>query len=355
MMAHWFRSPRAAAIVVVLMTFAVFPSLRTSAQESTPAAMTAVDVVDAVAAAVVTVINEQANPNAADTSSDLVPAGAGTGFVIDELGHIVTNNHVVAGGERFEVIFADGQSRPATLNGADPVSDLAVIQVEGELPATVSFGDSSALRVGETVIAIGSPLGTFSNTVTEGIVSALNRDFPDAPTYTNLIQHDAAINPGNSGGPLFNLSGEVVGVNTLGIPQSSNGQPIQGLFFAIPSNTVKTIIDKLIRDGEVVYPYMGVTAAAVTSQLVAQLDLRVNAGAIVADVVPGGPAAAAGIEPNDVITAIDGTEIDVTTSLTEVLFKHQPGETVTVSVQRGDQRLDLEITLGERPGVEAAG
>ncbi|MCC6313481.1 MAG: trypsin-like peptidase domain-containing protein [Thermomicrobiales bacterium] len=345
-------------LLAVLLAALVAAPIPAAAQEATPttgdaAPMTTVDVVKAVSPAVVTVINEQQSSGAPGSEGGLVPAGSGTGFIIDDEGHIVTNAHVVAGGEQFEVVFADGASAPATLIGSDPVSDLAVIQVEGDLPAIVSLGDSSALQVGETVIAIGSPLGAFTNTVTQGIVSALGRDFPGAPTYTNLIQHDAAINPGNSGGPLFNLRGEVIGVNTLGIPTTGDGgQPVQGLFFAIPSNTVRTIVEQLIASGAVDYPFMGVGVAPINAQLAAQYDLPVDHGVVVTDLTPGGPAAAAGIEVNDIITAIDGQAIDQNASFTEVLFAHAPGDEVTVTVYRGEAEQEFQVTLGERPAAE---
>jgi 2-alkenal reductase len=214
------------------------------------------------------------------------------------------------------------------------------VQVDGDLPGTVPLGDSAALQPGQTVLAIGSPLGSFTNTVTEGIVSALGRDLPDS-FYTNLVQHDAAINPGNSGGPLVSLAGEVVGVNTLGIPEE-NGQPVQGLFFAIPSNTVKTIAAELIADGEIAYPFLGVTPVSVTQDLAAQADLSVDYGAYVESVDDGSPAAAAGIQQGDVILAIGGQRIDE-----QHPFK--PGETVTVDLQRGNHRLSVEVTLSERP------
>jgi 2-alkenal reductase len=227
------------------------------------------------------------------------------------------------------------------------VSDIAVIQVDGEVPATVGFGDSSALQVGQTVIAIGSPLGSFTNTVTQGIVSALNRDFPGAPTYTNLIQHDAAINPGNSGGPLLDLHGNVVGVNTLGIPEEQ-GNPVQGLFFAIPSNTVKTIAQRLIDEGSIAYPFMGVGITPVTPELVAQFNLPVNQGAIVTSVSAGSPAAEAGIREGDIITAIDDQAIDENTSFTEALFTHNPGDEVRVTVNRNGDERTFTVTLGTR-------
>ncbi len=327
------------------------PDAVSGAQAATPVAgdttMDTVDVVQQVSPAVVTVINEQQRGSLGGNTQE---AGSGTGFIIDDQGHIVTNWHVVDGGDQFEVIFADGTSRPATLVGSDEISDLAVVQVEGDVPAIVSLGDSDALQPGQSVLAIGSPLGTFINTVTEGIVSALGRNLPEVGFYTNLIQHDAAINPGNSGGPLFNLRGEVVGVNTLGITEGASGVSAQGLFFAIPSNTVKEITAKLIADGEVVYPYLGVEGAvAITEQTASENDLPVDYGVYLQGVVAGGPSADAGLRVGDIILALDGQEINAQNTLTEVLFAHQPGETVTASVQRGNEQLDVEITLGERP------
>src|SRR5687768_12614165 len=222
---------------------------------------TAPEVVQAVSPAVVTVINQQ-QVELSNGAESLQPAGSGTGFVIDEEGHIVTNWHVVTGGSDFEVVFSDGTVREAELIGADQVSDLAVVKVDGDVPAVLPLGDSDSALPGEPVLALGSPLGNFQNTVTQGIVSAINRDFPFVQAgqsqYNNLIQHDAAINPGNSGGPLVNFKGEVIGVNTLGLSVAESGQPIQGLFFAIPSNSVREVADELIEDGEVTYPYVGI-------------------------------------------------------------------------------------------------
>ncbi|MGH2561515.1 MAG: S1C family serine protease [Thermomicrobiales bacterium] len=311
--------------------------------------MTAVEVVEAVAPAVVTVINRQVF-GGADGAGIIQPAGSGTGFVIDDEGHIVTNAHVVAGGDEFEVIFANGDELEAEAIGADPISDLAVIKVEGEMPATVALGDSDELQPGQPVLAIGSPLGSYTNTVTQGIVSALGRDLNLQPSqYTNLVQHDAAINPGNSGGPLFNLAGEVVGVNTLGIDELEDGRIAQGLFFAIPSNTVREIAEQLIDDGEVVYPFFGVSYSAVTDLTVAEEDLAVDYGVFVQRVEPDSPADEAGIEAEDVILAINGEEIDQQQSFTEILFAHEPGDTVEATIQRGDEQLTVEVTLGERP------
>ena len=315
----------------------------------------AVNVVQQVGPAVVTVINEQTVQGGLGTSTQLQPVGSGTGFIIDDQGHIVTNWHVVTGGQQFQVVFASGETRKAKLVGSDQISDLAVVQVSGDVPGTVDFGDSDLLLPGEPVLAIGSPLGQFENTVTEGIVSATNRDFPFDPSqgatqqnYTNLIQHDAPINPGNSGGPLLNLDGEVVGVNTLGIP-SENGQPVQGLFFAIPSNTVQQITQQLIENGSVAYAYMGVNVVELDPTIAAQNQLDVDYGAYVTAVNPGDPAADAGIEVNDIITAIGDQQVDQNNTFTEILYSHQPGETVSVTIDRGGKQQTVDVTLGKRP------
>lgn len=332
----------AAAFLVALSAIGPI-SLEARAQDAV-AEKTPVEIVEQVGPSVVTVINKQ---TIGGLSDDPLAAGSGTGFIIDEEGHIVTNAHVVDNGEEFEVVFWDGTSADATLIGSDEVTDLAVVQVEGDMPAVVPFGDSDALKPGQSVLAIGSPLGTFTNTVTEGIVSALGRSL-EGSNYTNLIQHDAAINPGNSGGPLFNLQGEVVGVNTLGINETISGEIAQGLFFAIPSNTVKAITTLLIQNGEVVYPFFGVTTINVTDQAAAVEDLAVNQGAYVLEVRADSPADDAGVQVGDVIVSIDGEEITQTNPFVDVLFKHQPGDTVSVVIQRGDEQETVEVTLAER-------
>ncbi len=201
--------------------------------------------------------------------------------------------------------------------------------------------------MGETVLAIGSPLGTYTNTVTEGIVSALGRDLPQS-NYNNLIQHDAAINPGNSGGPLFNLRGQVIGVNTLGVSEE-NGQTIQGLFFALPGNHVQNIASRLIADGRVVYPFFGITYQTINWQIAAQANLPVDNGVYISEVSPGGPAEAAGLVPGDIVIAIDGVAVDEQNAFAEVLFMHQPGDIVSVEILRGSESITLQLTLIERP------
>jgi S1-C subfamily serine protease len=312
----------------------------------------AAEVVDRVMPAVVTVINEQQFDNGFLGQSEF-EAGRGTGFFIDDAGHVVTNQHVVSGGNSFEVILANGETREAELVGADPLSDLAVVRIAGDPPAVVAFGDSRTLRPGQPVLAIGSPLGAFTGTVTSGIVSALNRDFPGSPggagegIYTDLIQHDAAINPGNSGGPLFDLAGRVIGVNTLGIPQAGT-TPVQGIFFAIPANHVSRVVGELIETGRVSYPYMGIEYIQISPDLAAANDLPLDYGALIRVVVPGGPADEGGIRPGDIILAIGDTRIDEQTTFAEALFARSPGETVPVTLWRNGEQRTVEVTLVQR-------
>jgi len=336
------------------------PSTVARLQEASPTAesatgtgqmSSAVDVVKAVSPAVVTVVNEQ-RVGMQNGGSSLQPVGSGTGFIIDQNGHIITNWHVVDGGSKFQVVFADGTTKAATLVGSDEISDLAVVKVDGNVPGVVPLGDSDAVQVGESVLAIGSPLGNFQNTVTEGIVSATNRDFPgDGSTqsqYNNLIQHDAAINPGNSGGPLIDFSGQVIGVNTLGISVDNQGQPVQGLFFAIPSNSVKKVTDALIKDGKVTYPYFGISYQSNSAAAAAQLNLSTDQGVIVMDVPSSGPAADAGIQPGDVITKVGDYELTAQTTFSEALFNYKPGDTIDVTVVRDGKDMTVKVTLGDR-------
>ncbi|MBA3416055.1 MAG: trypsin-like peptidase domain-containing protein [Chloroflexia bacterium] len=302
----------------------------------------AVAVFDEVAQSVVTVIVEGPNPE----TGRVEPISSGSGFFIDEAGHIVTNNHVVDGGAAFSVVLSDGSERPATPVGGDPTSDLAVLKVDGPVPDVLSLGDSDALRPGQAVLAIGSPLGTFANTITDGIVGAVARTLPaDAagPELLDLIQHNAAINPGNSGGPLVTLTGEVVGVNTAGFEDT------QGLFFAVPSRTVVEVSSQLIADGRVDYPFMGVTVFPLDEATIAQWELPVASGSYVESVVPDGPSAQAGIMPGDVVVAIELEPVSAERSLAGVLFRYVPGETVQATIQRGTERFRLAVTLAVRP------
>jgi 2-alkenal reductase len=291
----------------------------------------------------VTVINKQIP----EGETEAVPTGSGSGFILDEEGHVVTNQHVVEGGVEFLVVLEDGQELPATLVGADVNSDVAVLKVDPPVPAVARIGDSDNLLPGQAVLAIGSPLGTFTNTVTEGIVSALGRSVPDdtgGPELLNLIQHDAAINPGNSGGPLVTLAGEVVGINTLGIVDA------QGLFFAVPSKTVIRVAEALIANGAVDYPYLGLQLLPLDDTIIAQWALPVKEGFYVQGVIEGGPSDAAGVQVGDIVTAIDLEQVGERQSMVGALFQYKPGDTVQLTLQRGLNSMRVEVQLAERPG-----
>ena len=359
-----------AALLAVPATPAAGPVLAQSAATPPAAAappMDAAAVVRRVVPAVVTVVNEQVAASAADLGGDAatpvagaaggdiaapLPTGVGSGFFVDDQGHVVTNQHVVDGGDTFEVILDNGEARPATLVGADPLSDLAVLKVDGAVPAALAFGDSGALAVGESVLAVGSSLGDFGGTVTEGIVGALGRDLPSVPgnaPYSNMIQHDAAINPGNSGGPLVDASGAVVGVNTLGINEAPGAGPVQGLFFAIPASSARRVVASLIADGRVRYPYIGASLREVSPGLGIAGTKPGDYGAKIVAVVPNGPAANAGIQPGDVLIGVGDVQMDRQTGFTEALFAHRPGEVVTITLLRDGQQQTVDVTLGERP------
>lgn len=312
------------------------------------------DLVEAVNPAVVTVINEQSFQGFGNFGQgQLQPVGSGTGFIISEDGYIVTNNHVVEGSEDLLVIFQDGSEVDATLIGTDPLTDLAVIQIDGDVPGVVELGDSNELRVGEQVIAIGSALGEYTNTVTEGVVSGLGRALPSqsGDNLDNLIQHDAAINPGNSGGPLFTLDGEVVGVNTAVVRQAETGVPAEGLGFAIPSNTVQEISAQLIDEGSVERPYLGITYGMLNPQRATSLNLDIDQGAYVQEVEPNSPAGTAGLEGGDVIVSLDGQDLTEDMSLQDVLFEYAPGDSIELEVFRSStgETTTITVDLGTRP------
>jgi 2-alkenal reductase len=273
--------------------------------------------------------------------------GSGSGVIISAEGYIITNNHVVEGERQLFVILSDGSRREAQLVGTDPFSDLAVVKVEGEVPASAPIGDSDALLPGETVIAIGSPLGGFRNTVTVGVVSALNRSVGG---MEGLVQTDAAINPGNSGGPLINLRGEVVGINTLVVRGADFASgPAQGLGFAVASNIARQVGEQLIAGGKVERPFIGVQYTMLDQELADANGLAVQSGALIQDVEANGPAARAGIRAGDVIVSVGGRPVSEGNSLQRLLLQHKPGDTVSFEVLRGETTEDLSVTLGTRP------
>lgn len=309
-----------------------------------------IEAVAEVKPAVVTVINIQ-QPESF-LGEIIQPQASGSGVIIDERGYIVTNNHVVESAQRLEVIFSDGTSVPATLVGTDLFSDLAVLKVEGSVPAIAQLGDSSSLQPGEPVVAIGSPLGDFKGTVTVGVVSALNRTLPVTENFNmeGLIQTDAAINPGNSGGPLVNAVGQVVGINTAIVRGSTvSGTVFEGLGFAIPSNTVRDVVQQIIEKGRVERPYLGIHYLAITPNIAEAYDLPIDRGAYIESVELGSPAARAGLRAGDFLVSIGGQEIDEDNPLVNVLMRFSVGQEVEVQFFRGDQEMTTPVTLGAQP------
>lgn len=274
---------------------------------------------------------------------------SGTGFFITTEGYILTNNHVVEGTKEVNIVLSDGSQQKAEIVGTDQYSDIAVLKTTGNVPAVVTLGNSDKMDPGESVIAIGSPLGDFKNTVTVGVVSATGRSIDTGNGYTieNLIQTDAAINHGNSGGPLVNLAGEVIGINTLVVRNSGNGDVAEGLGFAIPINTAQAIADQIVEQGYFARPYMGISFQPINPSIAERYNLPAKWGAYITQVEAGSPAAQAGLQENDIITKIGDITIDETHSYVNSLFNYKPGDTIHLTVMRDGQETQLQITLGE--------
>ena len=310
----------------------------------------------------ITVAGAEEDPSFGTPGQDPEPRGQGSGFVYDSQGHIVTNAHVVDNGSDFTVTFRDGSRQDATLVGADPSTDLAVIKVAA--PASklkpLRLADSNALRVGDSVVAMGSPFG-LEQSVTTGIISALGREMtaPNNFAIDNSIQTDAAINHGNSGGPLLNLAGEVIGVNAQ-IRSESGGN--DGVGFAIPSNTVKDIAGRLVSGGSIRHAYLGVGSQTVDEAAADALDIP--RGAMVTEVRDGTAAARANLQPatgqrtiqgevyatgGDVITEVDGRTVSGADALRREIDARSPGDEVKLTVVRGGDTRTVTVTLGERP------
>jgi putative serine protease PepD len=268
--------------------------------------------------------------------------GSGSGFLIDDQGHVVTNEHVVEGATEFTVHFGeDGDALPARLVGKDASSDLAVLEVDtGKIPSEakpLDLASSSDLRPGDVAIAIGSPFG-LEGTVTTGIISALNRDIdsPNGFQITGVLQTDAAINPGNSGGPLLDADGRVIGVNSQ---IASSSRQSSGVGFAVPVDTVKNVVPQLIKGGDIKRAYLGVSST----------EHPKNDGAVVAAIAQGGPAASSDLRPGDRITAVAGSEIKEPTDLSTAVLERKPGDHVKLTVVRGGEQRTIDVQLGTRP------
>ncbi len=328
---------------------------------------------------IVITVYKQASPGVVHITSttlaydfffNVVPQqGTGSGFIVDDKGHILTNSHVVQDAQRLEVTLADGQKVRARLVGRDPANDLAVIRVSvpREKLFPLRLGDSRQLQVGQMAIAIGNPFG-LQRTVTRGVISSLGRDLRTDPSdprsrlMRGIIQTDAAINPGNSGGPLLNSRGEVIGVNTA-IFSPSGGSV--GIGFAVPVNTVRRYLPQLIAKGRVAHPWLGITGRSIEPEVAAELRLPVKEGILLAQVFPGSPADRAGLKGGrrrvaaanrllivggDIITAADGVKLKSVDDLTGYLdTQKEVGDTVALEIVRDGRPTTLQVRLGELP------
>lgn len=311
------------------------------------------EVAKKVGPSVVSIITESTSENRYGFLSR--QQGAGTGIILSSDGYVVTNRHVVPQGtSSLELVLSDGtRYKNVDIVGSDNVNDVAFLKIRNVnnlQPA--KLGDSSSMQVGQKVIAIGNALGEYQNTVTSGIISAFGRPVvasneagANAEQLQNLLQTDAAINPGNSGGPLVNLKGEVIGINTA---VASNAE---GIGFAIPINDIRGLTEQLLSQGRVVRPYMGVRYVSLTPEVVAELGLKVKEGAVIiasngVAVESNSPAARAGLQELDVITAINNQPVDIRNQLSGVLSRFSPGEKVKLSIKRGDKDLKVDLTLG---------
>lgn len=277
---------------------------------------------------------------------------SGSGFIVSDEGYIITNNHVIADADANSVyvVLSDGTELDAQLVSRDIYADLAVLKVDGSMPAVAPLGDSEDLKPGETVIAIGSPLGTFRNSVTVGVISATGRTLDTGEGYNmeNLIQTDAAINSGNSGGPLVNLAGEVIGVNTLIVRGSSySNTTAEGLGFAIPSDTVELISQQIISKGYFARPYLGIGIQNINTTIAKRYNLAVEWGGYVTEVATGSPAAKAGLRVQDIVTRIGDIEITEKNTYLNALFAYQPGDEVIIEFYRNNQKMSVSVVLAE--------
>ncbi|MGB5844662.1 MAG: trypsin-like peptidase domain-containing protein [Anaerolineales bacterium] len=298
-----------------------------------------IDAVETVAPTVVTVVGEISGRPV-----------SGSGVVISSQGYILTNNHVVEGTSMVAVILADGVELPAQIVGTDMYADLAILLANGEFPAVAGLGNSDDLKPGETVIAIGSPLGDFVNTVTVGVISATGRSLDTGNGFLmeDLIQTDAAINQGNSGGPLVNLAGDVIGINTLVVRGSGRSNTIaEGLGFAIPINTARIVAEQILDKGYFARPHLGIRWQSISPRIAQAYNLPVQWGAYISDVNPGSPAAMSGLNEGDIITHIADVPLDEDHTYINTLFTHEPGEEVSIQVVRNRQELTVSLILGE--------
>ncbi len=277
--------------------------------------------------------------------------GLGSGVVVDDEGHILTNNHVVENADELEIQLADDREFKATVVGTDPKTDLAVIKIDADGLSPATLGDSKQLRVGQWVLAVGSPFG-LSQTVSAGIVSALGRGNVGITDYEDFIQTDAAISPGNSGGPLIDLAGNVIGINTA-IATRSGGSV--GIGFAVPAHMARDVMDQLIDGGKVVRAWIGVLIAELTPQLAESFGYAGKGGILVQDVVADGPAATAGLREGDIIITHDGNKVDDSTDFRNTVAQLKPGTKAKLEIWREGKKKLFELELGELSDDESGG
>ena len=283
-------------------------------------------------------------PDEAQRASSL-----GSGVIVSSGGYVLTNHHVVEAADEIEVALADGKKLLAKVVGNDPETDLAVLRVNAEDLPAISFGSSETLRVGDVVLAIGNPFGV-GQTVTSGIVSALGRTGLGINTFENFIQTDAAINPGNSGGALIDASGNLIGINTAIFSRSGGSM---GIGFAIPVSTAKMVLDQIVKSGSVTRGWIGVEVQEITPPVAESFNLGGTRGALIAGVLPGGPADKAGVKLGDVLVEVQGKPVADPATMLNLIAALEPGQPAKVRLKRKGQDVDATLTVGRRPKPQA--
>lgn len=300
-----------------------------------------IDVIEEVMPAVVGVSRQVLITRFGEES--LEPAESGSGVIISSDGYIITNHHVIEGADNISVLLPDKGRYDAQLVGEDTLTDLALLQIDETGLTAMPLGDSNQLKVGETVAAIGNPLGYFQQTVTAGIISAVDRQvrFPGSDFAYSFVQTDALVNPGNSGGPLVNLDGEIIGINTAKISLMG----VEGIGLSIPSNTVERVVDDLLEHGRVIRPHLGV----VIDDWPLYSNKEPDKGVLILDIAPDSPAEEVGLQAGDVIVAMDDREVQYIAQLFDRLLDYYPGDNTVVSYYRDGEKSEVEVVLGERP------
>jgi serine protease DegQ len=283
----------------------------------------------------------------ADPEEDRGGGGLGSGVVMSRDGHILTNNHVIQGAGAIAVALAEGRPAPAEVVGTDPETDLAVLKIEGRNLQPIALGDSDGAQIGDVVLAIGNPFGV-GQTVTQGIVSGTGRNRVGINTFENFIQTDAAINPGNSGGALVDAAGRLIGINTAILSPSGGNL---GIGFAIPARTATEVMTQLLQDGRVERGWLGVEAQTLTPDLARELGIPGRSGAIIIRILRGGPADRGGMEPGDVVVAVNGKPITDTVDLINETAAIKPGNQGKFTVIRSGNEIELTVTTGRRPPI----